>query len=108
MELGVDFGVEVERLRGKKHRMDGEIDVAGFEAVAEAPGCWDDGNVDRRSLVGEALKQRGEDQGVEEIRGDEAEGPGRGCGIEGLWVLACARGGAGRFVAERRALQLGA
>ena len=33
LELGVDLGAEVEGVRVEEHWVDGEVDVAGFEAV---------------------------------------------------------------------------
>ena len=69
LELGVDLDAQVEGVRVEEDGVDGEIDVAGFEAVGEALRCGDDGEVDGGGLLGDALEERGQDEGVEQVGG---------------------------------------
>ena len=84
LQPGVDLGAEIEGNRIEQHRIDGEIDIAGLQAVGEALGGRRDGEIDEGCLSADAGEKRGKDQGVEQVGGDEAEGA---CGlrrVEGL------------------------
>ena len=67
LELGVYLRAEVEGLGVEEHGVDREVDIAGFEAVGEALGHGDDGEIDRRRFVAQALQKRRQDQRVEQV-----------------------------------------
>jgi len=90
LELGVDLGVEIEGVWVEEDWIDRKVDVAGFEAVGEALGRGDDGEINRRGLFTEAPEQRGKDECVEEIRRDDAEGARCVFWREGLRLGECA------------------
>ena len=67
LELGVDLDAEVEQLRTEQHWVDGEIDVARFEAVREALRRRDDGEIDAWGLRGESSMECGQDERIEQV-----------------------------------------
>jgi len=83
LEAGVDLLIELERMWIEEDGEDREVDVACFEAVRESLGHRDDGEVDLRRLLAEALQEGGQNQRVEEVGRDDAEGAARVLGLEG-------------------------
>ena len=55
LELGIDLGAEVEGVWVEEHRVDREVDVAGFEAICETLWRGDDREIDAWCLLAEPL-----------------------------------------------------